>query len=527
VSAATPCGRGSPRFRRFPYTIHTLGAGAAVETCHDDPVRAPPSIPPLATRPVLAVAGALATVELALAGRYGYHRDELYFVVAGEHLDWGYVDQPPLTPLLARLSSEVFGDSLVALRVLPALMAAVIVLVTALVARELGARRAAQTLAAACAAASGLVLVVGHMLSTATGDVLAWMLLIWLALRLLRTKDPRWWLPIGLVAGVALLNKYLVVLLLLGLLVGLLVHGPRSVLRSRRLPVGVLLAAAVVAPNLWWQATHDWPQLTVAGGISEDDGVENRVMFVPLQLLQLSPLLVPFAVAGAVAVWRTRWARPLVTAYVAIAVVVLVTGGKPYYALPPVLAFVAAGCQPVLDRVRGTGHRGAARTDVVLAAVTSALFTLPVLPADHLDLVNAVNQEQGEQVGWPELAAQVADAWERIPAAERDRAVLFVTNYGEAGALRRYADEHDLPPAYTGHMSFADWGGPPDTKDGPVLLVHVPEAPIERFFTGCRQVGEVDNGHDLDNDEQGAVIALCDGPTRPWSELWPDLRRFY
>jgi len=212
-------------------------------------------------------------------------------VVAGEHLDWGYVDQPPLTPLLARIATEVFGDSLVGLRVIPALMAAGIVVLVALIARELGGGRAAQGLAAVCAATSGLVLVVGHMLSTATGDVLAWMLLIWLTI------------------GVALLNKDLIALLALGLLGGVLLTGPRQVLRSGWLPVGAAIALVTVAPNLWWQAANDWPQLTVASGIS-DDGGENRAMFVPLQLLQLSPVFVPFAVVGAVRVWRTPWRGP-------------------------------------------------------------------------------------------------------------------------------------------------------------------------------------------------------------------------
>jgi 4-amino-4-deoxy-L-arabinose transferase-like glycosyltransferase len=480
-----------------------------------------------AAAPVLFVAGLLSGLELVLAGRYGYHRDELYFVVAGEHLDWGYVDQPPLTPLLARMATEVFGDSLVGLRVVPALMAGIIVVLVALIARELGGGPAAQVLAALCAATSGLVLVVGHMLSTATGDVLAWMLLIWLALRLFRTQDGRWWLPIGLTIGVALLNKDLIALLALGLLGGVLLTGPRQVLRSRWLPVGAAIALVTVAPNLWWQATHDWPQLTVASGISDDDGGENRAMFVPLQLLQLSPLFVPFAVVGAVRVWRTPWARSLLTAYAVIAVVVLVVGGKPYYALPPVLAMVAAGCQPVVEWARSAGRRAAVATAVLLAAVTSALFTLPVLPSSQLGLVNAVNAEQGEQVGWPELTQAMADAWAQIPPQERVRSVIFTVNYGEAGALWRYGGAHGLPKPQSGHMSFAEWGPPPDSMDGPVLLVHMTEADVERHFTGCRQVGEVDNGHDLDNEEQGAVIALCDGPSRPWSELWPDLRRFY
>ena len=478
--------------------------------------------------PVLCVAGLLSGLELALAGRYGYHRDELYFVVAGEHLDWGYVDQPPLTPLLARVASEIFGDSLVGLRVISALVAAAIVVVVALIARELGGGRAAQVLAALCAASSGLVLVVGHLLSTATGDVLAWMLLIWLALRLFRTQDGRWWLPIGLTIGVALLNKDLIALLALGLLGGVLLTGPRQVLRSRWLPVGAVIALVAVAPNLWWQATNDWPQLRVAGGISDDDGGENRAMFVPLQLLQLSPMLAPFAVVGAVRVWRTPWARSLVTAYAVIAVVVLIVGGKPYYALPPVLALIAAGCQPIVEWAQSVGRRAVVGTALVLAAVSSALFTLPVLPASQLALVNAVNEEQGEQVGWPELTEAVADGWAQIPPQERSRAVIFTLNYGEAGAIWRYGGEHGLPKPQSGHMSLADWGPPPDRMDGPVLLVLLSEAThLLTHFTGCREVVEVDNGVDLDNEEQDAPVMLCDGPRRPWSQLWPDLRHYY
>jgi hypothetical protein len=152
-----------------------------------------------------------------------------------------------------------------------------------------------------------------------------------------------------------LLNKDLIALLALGLLGGVLLTGPRQVLRSGWLPVGAAIALVTVAPNLWWQAANDWPQLTVAGGISDDDGGENRAMFVPLQLMQLSPVFVPFAVVGGVRVWRSPWARSLLTAYAVIAVVVLVVGGKPYYALPPVLALVAAGCQPVVEWARSGG----------------------------------------------------------------------------------------------------------------------------------------------------------------------------
>ena len=491
-------------------------------------------LPAFAAGPVGAVVAGLVVVLTALSGRYGFHRDELYFLVAGRHPDWGYVDQPPLTPLLARLSTAVFGESPAGLRVIATLAGAGIVVLVAMIARELGGGRAAQTLAACCATASGYVLVLGHMVSTATFDLLCWMTICWLALRLLRTRDTRWWVPLGAVTGLGLQNKYLVLLLVAALLAGLLLTEQRVLLRSRWLLAGIAAAAVVAAPNLWWQSTHDWPQLTVARGISSDDGGENRAMFVPLQLLQLSPFLVPVWVAGLVRLWRSpdlRWARPLAFAYPVLAGLVLVTGGKPYYALSLLLVMTAAGCEPVIAwvrRGRGGVRRVLVATGLVLAFASSAVITLPVLPPGGLGPVQAINKEQGEQAGWPQLVTDVADAWNRIPAAERSRAVILTSNYGQAGALDRYGPGHGLPAPYSGHMSFADWGPPPDSADGPVLLVHqAGGAALERAFTGCREVGRVDNGLDLDNEEQGSLIVLCSSPSRPWSTLWPSLRQFY
>ncbi|MFJ5215336.1 glycosyltransferase family 39 protein [Streptomyces sp. NPDC088354] len=441
-----------------------------------------PAVAAFATRPVAVVAVALAAVLTALSGRYGFHRDELYFLVAGDHPAWGYVDQPPLTPLAARLSTAVFGDSPAGLRAVATAACAAIVVLAAAVCRELGGSRRAQVLAAVFTAVSGFVLAVGHMVSTATFDVLAWLAVCWFVLRLLRTGDGRWWLGVG-------------------------------------------AALALALPNLWWQARHGWPQFTVAGGISADDGVENRLLFVPEQLLYLSPVFVPVWIAGGLRLWRDpelRWARAFAPAYLILCVLVLASGGKPYYALPLLVVLLAAGCERYAARPRDT------IVPVALTAALTALLSLPVLPPGAVSVVNAVNPEQGEQIGWPRLADATAAAWSRIPEGDRGRAVLLAQNYGEAGALAHYGPSRGLPAPYSGHMSFYDWGPPPDSADGPILLVRQREADgIEAHFTGCRRVGTVDNGHGLDNEEQQAAIVLCAGPAAPWSTLWPSLRHFY
>jgi 4-amino-4-deoxy-L-arabinose transferase-like glycosyltransferase len=410
------------------------------------------------------------------------------------------------------------------LRVLSTITCVITVIVVALIAREFGSDRRGQLLAAVCAGVSGFVLGVGHLVSTATYDLLAWMLICLFAVKLLRSGDGRWWLALGLTAGIALENKYLVVLPIGALLVSLVAVGPREVLRSWWLPGGIAIAGLIALPNVIWQFQHGWPQLTVAGGISEDDGTENRVMFIPLQLLLLSPFLVPIWIAGFLRLWRMGWARAVALAYPVLCVVVLAVGGKSYYALPLLLVLVAAGSEPALGWI--DRHRPLAIVGLVLTALTSALFTLPVLPASAVDYVIPVNKEQGEQIGWPTLTAAVATAWDRIPPDQRSSATIVAGNYGEAGALLRYGPSHGLPLVYSGHMSFADWARPPDTNTGPVLLVEQNRTPsLEQHFRDCSQVGTIDNI--VSNDEDGTALVLCAGTTEPWSTLWPKLRRYY
>ncbi|MDO3634263.1 ArnT family glycosyltransferase [Mycolicibacterium arseniciresistens] len=452
-----------------------------------------------------------AIVLTALSGRYGFHRDELYFRAAGQRLDWGYVDQPPLTPLLTRLFT--FGDSPVGMRIAATLLGAAIVVVAALIAWEVGAGTGGQTVAAAATASSLFVLAVTHMLSTATADLLLWLVTVFFVLRLLRTGDPRWWPAVGVAVGVALTNKWLILLLPAALGLSLLAVGPRSLIRTWWLPAGVVVTAVVAAPVLVWQASHGFPLLTVAGGISASDGVENRLMFVPVQLVYLSPVLVPVAVVGFIALWRDRRFRSVALAYPVLCGLTLVAGGKPYYAIPLLVVLVAAGAEPAWQWARR--HRAWAATGAVAGAALSVVLALPVLPVQALGPVLAVNAEQGEQVGWRDFTASVAAAH----AQAGPSATIVTRNYGQAGAIERYGPEFGLPAPYSGHMSYWDWGPPPDSALGRVVVVGN-RSPV---FTGCNVV--VTHRAALGNEENGTEIAVCD-PVR-WSAAWPQLRRFY
>ena len=464
---------------------------------------------------------AVALVLVVFAGGYGPHRDELYFLAAGEHLAWSSPDQGPVTPLIARAMDLLAPGSLTVLRVPSALMAGLTVVLAGVLAAELGGGRRAQLLAAACTAVASVVLIVGHLLSTTTFDVLAWTVVTWLVVRALRTGHGPLWLAVGAVAGVALLNKPLIAFLLVALAIGALVAGPRELVRSPWVWGGAALALALWSPWLVWQASHDWPQLEVSAAIAAGGSASSapRWAFLPFQLLLVSPVLAPVWIAGLVALARRPPYRLLAAAWLVLVVVFLVTGGKPYYLAGLFPALLAAGAIVVDRWLVGRGRAVLVWAAVGLSALVSATIALPILPADAAGPVIAANADVGETIGWPEFVRTVAGAAEGL-----EDPVVFTRNYGQAGAIDRYGPALGLPRAYSGHNGYAEWGPPPD-RPGPVVLVGLPEEDVRGLFDACQVAAEIDNAAGIHNDEQGTRVHVCAGPRMPWSRTWDDLRR--
>ncbi|NHC44812.1 glycosyltransferase family 39 protein [Motilibacter aurantiacus] len=485
----------------------------------------------MAWPPVLCAAGLVVGLLVAVAARYGYHRDELYFLRAGADPAWGYPDQPPLTPLLAHGVDLLLPGSLLALRTPSALLAGLTVVLAALTARELGGGRAAQAVAAASTAACSVVLVVGHLLSTTTADLALSALLVLLVARVLGGGSPRLLLVAGLVLGVGLQNKQLIGFVAVALGLGILLAGPRPLLRRPEPWAGAALALLLWAPNILWQAHHGWPQLQMAGAIRDDAAMGGREAFLPMQLVMLGPALAPLAAAGLTSLLRARRLRAYRSIGVAAVVLVgvhLALGGKPYYTAGVFAAVLAAGgvsAEAWLARARGLQRRRRGRLlggAVAVTGVVGALLLLPVVPSAGPGCRPRCPPTRASRSGGRDWRGP----WRRCGRASRPggrpAAVLLTANYGEAGALDRYGRAHGLPRAFSPHVGYATWG--PPSSAGPVVLVGFRDASfVARHFAGCVMAARVDNGVGVDNEEQGAPVHLCRATARPWAELWPQL----
>ncbi|WP_438489084.1 ArnT family glycosyltransferase [Streptomyces sp. S186] len=483
---------------------------------------------PVAWRPIAVVAAALAVLLFAFASEYGYHADELYFRLLGKHgFAWGYVDQPPLLPMVVRAASAVFGDSMWAIRVPAVLCAVVVTVLGALIAAELGGSRRAQTLTAFGVATSTMVLSFGHWILTTSFDTVAWAAVLLLAVRALLRGEGKWWLWAGVVVGVGLYAKYIVLLLAVALLVGLALVGPRKVFREWRLYAGIGLALVIGAPNLVYQATHDFPQLQMAEGLAGTDGEANRAMFATNLVLLFGPALFVLCLIGLWKLFRVpEWkpVRALGVGYLAAtAASYLIEGGRPDYTGGLLIALLAAGCVAA-DRWAG---RRKIRLSVLafclaLSAAAQMLLSLPVIPKSALRDFQIASMPL-ETVGWPRMVQQTEAAYRALPVAERDRAVLLTDNFGEAGALDVYG--HGLPPVYSGHNELHKWGPPPERADV-VIAVGIDPARLAAGFRSCAVAGHLDNGLGIDNPEQGVPITVCRGLKQPWSAQWPGYRHY-
>jgi hypothetical protein len=476
--------------------------------------------PRFAAREIAAVGAGLAVVLLIMINRYGPHRDELYFVSAGQRLAWGYPDQPLFTPLLARLATELAPHNLLALRLSSLLAMILLVVCAAEFARLLGGGRAAQVLTASTVAASVITVTVGHRLSTATFDTLAWAAVLLVIGHALSDDRPQLWLLAGLLAGLGLNNKTAVAVLIFAIFIGVVIFPDTRVqLRTAYPWLGGLIALVLWVPNLLWQVKNGWPVLSLSADIADEyGGITGRLALFGQALAMFSPVIAIVWLYGLVELFRhPTWAklRPIGVVFLVATAVFVITAGKGYYLAGAIVPLVAAGCTALAAR---WSVRRLIAIGVVLAlsALVAWPAFVPVLPVRTYatSVYPALDSDQLETIGWPEFVDSVRATLDSLPADQRATAVIFTRNYGEAGALERYGLDR---PVFSGHNAFAAWGPPPEGAT-PVIVIGLPDPTTS--FSDCRAAAVINNDAGADNEERGRQIWVCAGPQGGWVQQW-------
>lgn len=473
-----------------------------------------------AVLPVGIVVAVAAAAHGIFAMRYGWHPDEFYYVVCGQHPAWGYFDHPPLVPLLARVAAL---GGLAGLRVLAIALHLGCIVLAALLAAELGGRRVAQVITAAAVAASPLFMGAAAFFGTTVVDQLVWVAVLLLVTRAVRLDTVAAWLPAGVVAGVGLEAKQTVVLLLIGIGVGLVLFR-REVLRTAGPWLAAAVAAALAAPNLIWNARHGWPSLQFAEAMSvRMGGPLGSLSQVPLLLLLYAgPLLVLLWVIGAgwLAVGEGRQHRWLLVVPVVALVLCVVSGGRAYYAGPALVVLFAAGAIRIEAQDRDRPPRGWGIALVALFA-GAVVFCLPVLPPATASTLRQVNPIPLETYGWPQFVEAVAEAAATLP----DDAPIFTSNYGEVSALRILGPAAGINrPVVSGDSSYAQWGPPAGTPDVVLCVGRFPVARLTQYWARVTYLDSIRFPSGVRNGESAAKIYRCDQPRGSWASMWPRMR---
>ncbi|HXY51189.1 MAG TPA: glycosyltransferase family 39 protein [Terriglobales bacterium] len=498
---------------------------------------------------VIALAAAKLWLHCVYNDRYGYFRDEFDYLACGRHLAWGYVDQPPLVPFLTRLSGAVLGESLRAIRFLPALAISLAVVLTGMIARELGGRSYALLLSAVGVVVAPMYLSDGSLLTTNCLEPLLWTGCVYFAVLAIKRDDPRPWLWFGVIAGLGMEEKYSIAVLGFAIVVGLLLTDERRFLPSKWMWLGGLAALLIWLPNLLWNVKYDFPFLQLMHNIraSGRDVALSPAQYFSQQLLLMQPLAAPVWITGVMALltWpRLKAFRSLGWSYLVAFAVFAGLKGKNYYLAPIYPMLFAAGAVAIeagIERWRQGWLKPVYVVALLGAGAWLAPLVVPVLPiaqfvvymnrlpikvprSEHSHMRAALPQHYADQFGWQEIVDEVNVAWQRIPVGERADCGIFAQDYGQAGAIDFLGRKYGLPAALSGHQSYFLWGPRGYSGNCLIVLDDRPEA-LENKFDQVELVGvSTDNAYAL---ERQIPVFICRGRKfSPLAEVWPGLKKW-
>lgn len=521
---------------------------------------------------VLYLAAVKLLLHLLTAGRYGIFRDELYYLACAEHLDWGYVDQPPAIALIAWFVRRVFGSSLLGLRFLPAMAGAALVWLTGRITREMGGGRFAQALAAVAIIVVPIYLVIHHWLTMNAFEPLIWMGAAWCVVRAVNSGKAIYWLWFGVIIGLGLQTKYSALFFAFGIVVGLILTPERRFLRSKWIWLGAGAALVIFLPNLLWLVKHDFPFLELMRNIRESgrDVARGPIAFIADKAMIMNPILFPLWLGGLI--WllfgkESRRYRIFGWAYVVMLVTFIVLKGKNYYLTPmyPVL-FAAGGIafeRATVRKKQEAGAGGLSESEsvhlpsapdscgwlcwlrysylalIILVGAVLAPLSVPILsPENYIRYQQALgfepskaeNQETGplpqyfaDEFGWEDMTRAVAEVYNNLPAEERAQTAIFANSYGQAGAIDFFGPKYGLPKAISNHQNYWFWG--PRNYTGAIVIVLGSDGEGDReHFRTVDSVGRTN--HPYSRRDEHYEIFLCRGLNQDLHRLWPGIKKW-
>jgi hypothetical protein len=479
---------------------------------------------------LLSIAAAVTLVHMLTNGRYGFHRDELQFLSDARHLDWGFVAYPPFTPFVERIGLEIFGLSMVWLRLFSVLAQAAAIVVSGLMAKELGGGRLAQITAALAVALSPIPIFEGTEFQYTSFDYLWWVLVAYFTIRLLRTENPRWWLGIGAAVGMGLLTKYSTVFFIAGILGGVVLTRARRFLLNRWFWAGIAVALVIFLPNFVWQMRHDFISYHFLQHIHLRDVGEGRAnSFLADQFFGCANLFAaPLWIAGLVAFIRSGRYRMIAWMYLVPVAGFFFAKGRGYYTAgvyPMLLAMGATAGERWVASLPSWGRRTIESVFFTGLAAYGALIMAGWVPlAASGPLRNFAldhSEDLREEIGWPELVKTVAGIRDTLPPDQQSNLGITVANYGEQGAIEILGPAYHLPPpiSTTNSAWLRGYPTPPPTT---IIVLGLGREEADQIFTGCRLAGHNGNSEGIRNEESQyhPDIFVCGPPRLSWPELW-------
>ncbi|MES2220785.1 MAG: glycosyltransferase family 39 protein [Acidobacteriota bacterium] len=510
-------------------------------------------------KPVVQLALVFAAIKFAiefignlLAQHFGYgiFRDEMYYIVCGRHLAWGYVDQAPMVALQARVAELVFGfHHLAFLRSFSALAGAAKIFLTGILTWQLGGRRIAQVMSMIAVLTAPVYLAIDSFLSMNSFEPVFWMGCIVVLLLLAAGNSSKWWVVFGILGGMGLLNKPSMTFFLVALLIGLLVTPQRQLLWNRWTLAAVGLIVLISLPYLLWQIHHQWSTLVWLNNVnhSHKNVKLGPLAFMGAQMMMLNPISIFLLLPGLIWLFFGKTARGfrwIGVMYLVLLAIMIHLYAKDYYVAPVYPVLFAAGTlawQNLFAASRNTAWLLPAWCSVmVVVGVITLPMGIPVMPpytwirytrALHLTSQNTETAETGllpqfyaDRFGWRAMAAEVARIYNSLTPSDRAKAGIFCSNYGEAGAIDLFGPQYGLPQAISGHQNYYFWG--PRAYTGEVVIVvGETESNLEKYCGSVQQVGQVDNP--LAMPYEDGPIFLCRGGKAPLSTYWPNVKNWY